>query len=173
MARFLHRKSVPAVCNRRMLLLAFFWCFGVFSGVWCVFRQGFLSSSVMRGCLYGYVSIVCLLSTLFLPFLLSAFAVFLSGQWLIFPIALYRGFSFSFVFPGFAQCFGCAGQWIWALLCFSDLVSLPLLFWYWLWCLREERRGFAAVSLLVFALLLLIGSADHCLVSPFFADIIN
>lgn len=172
MARFLHRKNILSICNRRDLLLAFFWLSGILAGIRMYACSGISFASWMRGSL-GAVSIVSLTTVTLLPFLLSAIAVSLSCRWLIYPLAIGKGLSFSFVSMGCLCSFGCSGWLIGCLFCFSELISVPMLYWFWLRCLRGKGKGFAAEVTLLCSLCFLIGSVDYCLVSPFLAMLIN
>lgn len=173
MARFLHHDSF--LPSRRIFchFLALCWTAGLGCGVASWFLADDSISSLMRSSLDGSVSIVSLLCVTGLPFLLSAFAVFLSGNRLLWGIAFGKGFLFSFVSMGTLASFGCAGWLLQLLLCFSDLVSLPILYWFWIRSSRIRGEGMGCCTLLTAALLFLIGSMDYCLVVPYLADLIN
>lgn len=173
MARFLHRMYTSHYCNPAPYILAFFWFCGILFGIRFSYTSAGLLASLMRSFLYDSVSIVGLVFLTFFPFLLSAFAVSISGRMLVYPIAFCKGCVFAFVSMGIFLCYGCAGWLIRLFLCFSDLLSLPLLYWFWLRLLGGDnssaiRDGFAFL-IPVFC----IGSIDMCLVAPFFADLIN
>lgn len=172
MARFLHH---DIYCPSRKFVrhfLAVCWTAGLGCGIWSCFLADDSISSLMRSCLNGSVSIVGLLTVTLLPFLLSAFAVLLSGPWLLFGIAFGKGFVFAFVSMASLAGFGCAGWLLRFFLCFSDCLSLPLLYWFWLRCFRSSGTGFGTCIFLTGALLFLIGSIDYCLIVPFLADLI-
>ena len=126
----------------------------------------------MRSCLYGSVSIVRLLSVTALPFLISALAVMLSCQWLVFVTAFAEGFAAFFTATGIICAFGGAGWLLWLFLCFTEVVSLPVLYWYFMCCLNKQEGLWQLQSLLAGALLFLAGSIDFCLIAPFLADLI-
>lgn len=128
---------------------------------------------MMLGSVSGAVSIVSLLSVTVLPFLLSASAVFSSCRWLLLPIAFFRAFLLSYVGMGIYGCFGSAGWLFRLLLCFSELFSTPLLYWFWLRCCDPDRGRIAPQGALTGALCLLIGSVDYCLISPQLRSLIN
>ena len=172
MARFLHHDLSRSPRKFSYCVLALFWTGGLASGIWTWCFADDSIVSLMRSAVSGSVSIVSLLCVTGLPFLLSAFAVFLSSPWALWFLALGKGFVTSFVAMGTAACFGCAGWLIRLLLCFSDFVGTPLLYWYWLRCFRNCGNKPALHTILVGALLFLIGSVDYCLVAPFLADLI-
>ena len=172
MARFLHHlESYP---SRRKFchFLALCWAASLCCGIYFWFHAGSSFLSLMRSSLYSSVSIVSLLLVTGLPFLLSAFAVFLSCHWLLPAIAFGKGFLFSFISMGALASFGCAGWLLRLLLCFSDLMSMPILYWFWLHCCRIRKYGFGCCTVLSAALIFLIGSIDYCLIAPFLADLI-
>ena len=173
MARFLHRVSAYRHCNPATVLLAFFWICGILFGIWISSFSDGHTASLMRSVPYDTVTIVGLVVNTFLPFLLSAFAVSVFGRWLLYPIAFCKGVLNAFVSMGIFQCYGCAGWLIRLFLCFSDVYSLPLLYLLWLRLLdKEDFNGIRAVFLYL-APVFCIGSIDFCLISPFFADLIN
>ena len=173
MARFLHRLKCPNVCNVNRWLLAIFWITGILSGILISYVAGSSVSSLMRSYLYGSVSIVSLVLVLYLPFLLSAIAVSFSGSVLLFPLAFLKGFLFSFVAMGIFQIYGAAGWLLHWFLCFSDLISLPLLYWYWMRLLDTAPSAAIRDGLLLLAPVYCIASMDYCLVFSYFADMIN
>lgn len=173
MARFLHRMYGCENCNPAHSFLSFCWTGGLLSGIWLWYSSGGSLSSLMRSSLYGSVSIVRLVFILLLPFLLSAFAVLFSSRWLIYPIAFGKGVFFAFVSMGVFSCFGCAGWLIRLFLCFSEIVSLPLLYWLWIRLLRDEDGAGSRDAFLLLAPVFLIGSIDYCFITPFFSELVN
>ena len=173
MARFLHRVSCLVVCNRNRCLLAFFWITGVLSGILISHSAGSYVSTLMRSYLYGSVSIIRLVLVLYLPFLLSAIAVSFSGCWMLFPIAFMKGFLFSLIAMGIFRVYGCAGWLMHWFLCFSDLMLMPLLFWYWIRLLDAAPSAALREGVFLLAPVFCIGSIDYCLVLPFFAELAN
>ncbi len=166
MARLLHQDSSPSVRRIHGCILAVFWTSGLLSGIWAFFDSGGFLSSLMLGSVIGSVSIVSLLCVTVLPFLLSACAVFLSCRGLLFPLAFFRAFLVSYVGMGIYACFGSAG-WLFRLfLCFSELLSTPLLYWFWLRCCDPSQGRIVPQCALTGAFCLLIGSIDYCLISP-------
>lgn len=143
------------------------------SGIWLWYASGASLISLMRSILYGSVSIMRLVFLLFLPFLLSALAVFCFGPRSIYPVAFGKGLLFSFVSMGVFSCFGSGGWLVWMFLCFSEIVTVPLLYWFWLRLLGGNHVAGLKESLLLLAPVFLIGSIDHCLITPFFADLIK
>ena len=155
------------------LLLALCWLAGIVSGILLAAVADTSIGSLMCRAVYSPVSIVGIFSILLLPFLFSALAVYIFKPWLLYVIAFFKGISVSYVACGMLLAFSSEGWLLCQLLMFSDLVGLPLLFWYWLCHLGRECEYSSARSFFVFSLLFLIGSIDICCVSPFLAKLIN
>ena len=172
MARFLHHDLSWSDRRIHGCILAVFWSLGILCGIWTQFYADFYSASLMRSTLSGSVSIVSLLCVTVLPFLISAFAVFLSCHWMLHPIAFCRGFLLSFVSLGITASFGSAGWLFRLLLCFSEFVSTPFLYWFWLRCFRGPGDSFVLTCALMASFCLLTGSIDYCLITPFLGDLI-
>ena len=157
----------------RVIFLAFCWMIGIESGILFAAHFGHLFTPLMYCALGSTGSIVGFFSVLLLPFLVSAFAVFISRPGLLFGICFVKGFSFSSASLGMLLAFPSGGWLIRQLLMFSSLASLPLLFWFWLRHISDEAEYSYCRCLLVFSLLILIGSVNVCCVSPFLAMLIN
>lgn len=172
MARFFHQDLPLWWRKGSAVFLALFWTVGLLFGVSFFFFAGKIFSSLMLGVLYGSVSIVGLLCVTVLPFLFSAFAVYLSEPWLLLLVSFWKAFQFSFVSLSILSCFGSAGWLFRWLLMFSDLISLPVLFWYWSRYISGEQGFSCTESLLILSVCILIGSFDYGYVSPFLAELI-
>lgn len=173
MARFF-RHSMPLWWRRgSSVFLALSWLSGFFFGSLIFYITGSSFSSLMRGVIYGSVSIVGLMSVSVLPFLISAFAVYISKPSLLLIVSFGKAFLFSFVSLGIMDGFASTGWLIRWLLMFSDLISLPVLYWFWNRHISGDIPFSAAESLLVLSLCILVGSVDYCYVSPFLANLIN
>lgn len=162
----------PSFRRERTMILAFVWILGFLLGSCSFALADNLFSSLMRGMSLDSVSIVNLLWPVLLPFLFSAFAVFISQPWLLLPVGFLKAFSFSFVSMGVIFCFGSAGWLFRLLLMFGDLLSVPLLFWYMRRHFAADPRFSAPECMVVFSLCLLIGSIDYGYILPFLADMI-
>ena len=173
MAQFF-RRNLPSWWRKYcFLLLAFCWMAGLVSGSRAFLSAGDTLDSVMRGALIGSVSIVGLLCAALFPFLLSAFAVFISEPWLLLPVSFGDAFVFSFVSLGVTQCAGSAGWLIRWLLVFSASLLSPLLYLYWLRHLPGGRRFDSLEAACILCICALIGSADFRLISPLLARLIS
>lgn len=170
MARFLHH-DFPAWWRKGYpVLLAFGFMLGLFAGCLIFFSAESESASWMRAAADSRVSIVGLLSVILLPFLFSAFAVFIGQPWLLLPMAFCKAVSFSMVSLGLMVSFGSAGWLMRILLMFPDLLTLPLLFFFWLRCASGEGlKVWSCLGCLMVALA--IGSMDFYIISPFLAGL--
>lgn len=166
MARFLHHIFSGLQRKADTVFLALFWSAGLFAG--CVFYRntGDSTVSLMCGALNGAVSIVSLLSVILLPFLLSAFAVYLSRPSFLFLIAFAKAFSLAFVSAGLLSAFGSAGWLARLLLMFSDCCTVPLLWLYWLRYSGKSRKFSPKGTCGTILLVCLVGIFDFYYVSP-------
>lgn len=159
------RKAYP-------FFLAFFWLCGLCSGIMAFALADISFFPLMRSFSDCAVSIAGLLWAT-LPFLISAAAVFLVAPWLVYPVCFAKAFLLSFLTCGIYSIFGSAGWLICMLILFGDLVTVPLLYGYWLYALSE--KGLFRKTSVAFALsaLLLVYSLEHRFISPFAAHLIN
>lgn len=151
--------------------LAFSWIAGLLFGSLAYLAAGEWSLSLMRSALYAPVSIVGILCVSLLPFLISAYAVFLSNFSLLLLISFAKAFLFSFVSLGIWVSFASAGWLMRILLLFADWTCLPLLYGFWLRSL--SRRVGLWETMLVFALIGLLGSIYFRVISPFLVGLIE
>ncbi len=173
MARFI-LSSPPGIWRKgSTAFLAFSFLFGLFSGIAAFFAYGESVLPWMRSVLYSPVSIVGILCVTVLPFLFSAFAVFISKPWLLFLISFWKAMFFSFFSLGFLVSNGSAGWLIRWLLMFSDLICLPVLYFYWQRSLLQHEKASFAEGLVFFSLLLFIGSMDYRMIAPILSGLIS
>ena len=128
--------------------------------------------SGMRLAASSQVSIIGLLISAVLPFLFSAFAVYLGRPVLLNPIAFCKAFLFSYVGYRWWITWNQAGWLVTGLVMFTSFLSLPVLFWYWLRYI-DGRKLEWHIFLLVLGCLLAIGIADQRWIMPFLRSIIN
>ena len=170
--RYLHFDLSAWRCKRMLLSLACAFIFGLISGVLISMSASGALDSTMRAAPFSCVSISGLLSAILLPFLLSAFAVYLSCPWLLLPIAFCKAFLITFLGLGVLDAFGSAGWLIRFLLMFGDVITLPLLWWYlYQVILRPASRVRCTLVAAVFSLA--VGGLDHYVISPFLANLIS
>ncbi len=161
LAAWLRKETIP--------FLASAWLLGLVSGSFFSVSAGNSFLLTMRAAASSHVSIFGLLASILLPLLFSAFAVYISQPWLLVPIAFGKAFFFSYLALAVLSAFGSAGWLIRWLLMFSDSLSLPVLWWYWLRAV-SGRRKFADTAA-AFLAALVIGSVDFYMISPVLANL--
>lgn len=172
MAQLFHRNPPLWWRKYSFLFLAFCWTAGLLSGAAVYLSAEKSLDSLMRGALGRPVSIVSLLCVTILPFLLSAFAVYISKPWLLLPVSFGDAFVLCFVSLGVMQCGGSAGWLVRWLLMFSASLAAPLLYLYWLRHVTGRRRFSSLEAACVLCLYALIGSIDYRLISPMLVRLI-
>ena len=174
MAAPVFRRDSGSIFRRFLVfVLACFWLGGIVSGIALAQNGKPVIFPLMCRTWFSPVSIVCFFGVLLLPFLFSAFAVFISEPWLLFLVALVKGYSFSYVSFGMLLTHPCDGWLLRQLFMFSDLLCLPFLFWYWQNSLSWQRGFPLRRTLWALFVPVLIGSLDVCFVTPFLAVLIN
>ena len=154
------------------MVLAFTLLLGYLLGSFCV---GCAESSLfllMRTGAKAGVSIVCLLPVLILPFLCSAIAVYIGLKWLIIPIAFLKAFLFSYLCCHILMLFPDSGSLFTVLFLFTDILSLPLLCWFWFRCICSREVGIRTV-LAVILNISGIGFLNYQVISPFLASLLS
>lgn len=157
----------------RRFLLASSWTAGLLGGVIFSRRAGSVLSSWMPGILYCPVSFPGLLSVGCLPFFFSAIAVFLSRPALLYLAAAGKAFCVALVGAGILVSWGGAGWLVRWLVCSGSCAASPVLYFYWLRCLRDRPQlSFAQVAALAAAAATL-GSFDYFVTAPLLARLIQ
>lgn len=164
--------SVRKVSMQRMLCspaLPFCWCLGFLFGVFLFLYAGTPGVSLMRRTVYGSVSIVSLIGIGLLPFLFTAYAVFLSELRLLFLICFCKACMFAFVSIGISVAFSSAGWMMRGLLVYYDSILCVLLYFLWHRLLAGRKVYWFAI---IFAGVL-AGSIEYYIISPFLAGLIE
>ena len=155
--------SVPKV-----IWLHVVWIMGLLcGGVFALFAD---SSSVSLMRMPGHLSIVGLLFIPLFPFLISAFAVYLSRPRLIYVICGWKAFCFGAGAVLIRLSYGSAGWLVQGLLLFTDGITLPILYWLWLRCL--EGGGFRRSAAVCLGLFALTAAVDWKWIAPFLNQIL-
>ena len=167
MARFLHSFDSLTIRKADHILLAFSWLLGLGAGG-LVFRDtGDSIASLMRLAAVSQMSIVGLFFNILLPFLLSAFAVYIGLPKLLLIVCFGKAFTYAFVACGIFACYDGSGWLIRWLLLFSDSCSLVLLYGY----AMRHISGAGRFSLSSFLVLMvgigLLTGVDYTMISPF------
>ena len=158
--RIVVRKWMP-------LFLAASWLCGIVFGVFCYSASSPEFTSLMRRTLSCSVSIVGLLNTALIPFLLSTLFIVTSMPLLIPGLCFVKAFLFSFVSIGILESFGSGGWLLRFFLLFSDCVALPLLFGYWLWSVSAPGKlSWIVTTCVVFFAIVLVTILDYRIIAP-------
>ena len=173
MDRFVHLILPTHSCKEPSIHLACSFLAGLLSGACVSIAASKSLLPMMLAAANSCVSISGLLSAMLLPLLFSAFAVYIRQNWLLIPIAFVKAFLFAFLGIGVMSAFGNAGWLVRWLLMFSDSLTLPLLWWFWLRAFSSGRTDALRFAALVAVAAVLIGSLDYSVVSPFAAMLIS
>jgi len=128
---------------------------------------------LMRTAAASRVSIVGLLTSLYLPFLIAAFFAFIMQPQLMLILCFCKAFIFSCCGYAAISAFGTAGWLVRILLQFSDCCIIPFFFWF---CLRNVSGSCVRMKrdLLFCSLVTLsVVAFDFCVISPFLVKLID
>ncbi len=168
--RFFRHTSLPNWRCHSGIILASFWCAGLLLGIMAAASAEEILFSKMRSAVAQPVSIVPFLA--FAPFLLSVIVIHLRQLWLILPCAFIKAFTFGFCAFAVTLAFGQSSWLIRVLFLFSDIAAIPIMYFYWLRCLKGEHAGSFWFSVCCTGALIGLALVDYCWISPFLASII-
>lgn len=132
MARFLYSFDSFTFRKYSRFFLALSWLLGLGFGVY-VFRYiGSDFASQMPLAAIRQPSIFGLLTSATVPFLFSAFAVYISAPGLLVGTCFCKAFMLAYVSCGVSFAFGSAGWLVIRLLLFTDITCTVFLYLYWL-----------------------------------------
>lgn len=120
--------------NRKVYvaILAFVLCAGVTAGGFWATDTCDSFHVLLQNAPVVDVSFVNLSIYLSLLILISCLSIFMNQPWMIILLALYKGLSLGIIGVGMALSFLPAGGMISFLFLFSDILSFPLLIWFWI-----------------------------------------
>ena len=147
--------------------LAISWFLGIALGCLAAETARSVLVDLIRRCVGAEQSIIGVLTVTALPFLLSAFAVSFSKPWLLLFISTCKAFSFSFCAWGICLAFGQSGWLVLFLLLFSDVLLVPLLYFYWLRHIRGDQGPDVWELPVLLAAAITVAFIDHQFVAPF------
>ena len=166
-------QSFLPITNRRIcgIFLAIVWVIGLALGAVLSMQAGDRYFLLMRWAADRQVSIVGFLASAFLPFMLSALAVYISKPILLYGICFADAFLLSLCGCVAMTAFGSAGWLVRLLLQFSDCCMAPILFWFSIRCISGSSfwKDFSLCAVIS----ALVGSIDYCFVSPFLVMLIE
>ena len=159
--------------RRGYVQLILVWFAGSLIGVTAATYVDDSIASLMRPRISSGVSIFRQLTSVILPFLLSAYAVSIARPRLLLLISFFKSLGFCFCGTLLHSAYGSAGWLMHALLQFMPICTMPLLCWY---CLRHiEGNNVTAKRDLIICALIAAGIAiiDYFVVSPLLAELID
>ena len=159
--------------KRYHLLLALCWISGLLCGILVYCSAADTLLVLMRSCIYSTVSFIGLLCVNLIPFLLSAFAIYLSSPLLLAAVCFGKAFTGVMVSLTAICFFGSFGWLCQCLMLFSSWTGWIMLYLFWLRipALFFGRRESYALCLLTGCVLILL--VDYCVISPFWACLID
>ena len=171
MVRFFRTAFLSSFRSKFALHLASAWLTGLLFGAFFACSSDPSLFLVMRSAHKSAVSIVGLLSSMLLPLLLTALAVYISKIYFLIPIAFSKACLYAYIS---VAAFGCrsTGGWLyWLLLLFGDICSAPVYLRLWMQIPTTLSKGPLFLSSL--AGVLIIGFLDFQYISPFLAAILT
>ena len=173
MARFLYRRHLSfGSFSDKWLFVVLSWIVGLVAGAACSASAGDSIVSLMCSAVQCRVSFISLLGTMILPFLISAFSVYVQAPFALYIVSFWKAFSHCFVFAGLCLAFPNSYWFIRWFLMFSDSLIIPVLFWFWLYILAkgsDRRLIFPVVT--CSAAVFMITAIDYRIISAFLADL--
>lgn len=163
--------SAPYRRSYRKALLIMCWLAGSASGI--LFSHSASADAIpfITGAVCQPITLCGALVVGFVPFLISALAVFSCELWVLPLVGGMKGFGYCFVICAISMAFGDSGWLIRCMLLFSDTVLVPLL------CLFDFRyfvggtNRFPREWFIWFLVVAVVVSLDYFVVSPFFVGL--
>lgn len=159
--------------KHKIILLAFYAFTGLLFGSLIIRHIDPSFYTLMRSVLSNSVSIVGLIVVNFLPVLITSVIALLSKPYLFFPLSFFKNFSLvvvrCLVFFSFGQAWWLIGN----MISLSNVVVMPLLYWFWIRHINGIRNSAHKDIIICFA-----GSFVACIiefiwVSPFLFQLLN
>ena len=170
--RFLFSQySIASRCHSCKKVLAFLWVVGFVCGCSCAACSDNLVS-LMRACCNAGVSIVGLFFVPFLPFLITAAAVYCSAPLFVFLTGLCKSFLLGFCICAVYSGFSGGGWLVCLLLLFTDILTAPVLLWFQLRAVPGPGKNIRKCGVLAVAWFAAVSAADHIWIAPLLREII-
>ena len=160
-------------CMSQRWILSFCWTAGLMAGICLYCSAADLLVPLIGAIPRADVSVMLLYMDL-LMILLSAAAVWCSNWGLLFSLCFGKAFLLGFVSVGFLYCFGHGGWLMRKLFLFGEWLTAPILYCYWLRCLRQNgSRRYYVVLAVTLLFSFTARYADFCIISPIAAFLID
>lgn len=164
-------RCIRKTFSTKVFLVATFWLLGLVAGVCFINWTSF--SSLMYSVHYPRISILGLIISLAIPFVISYILLRFLNFYFILPIIFIKAFSFIFGYGAIMIAYGNAGWLVSGMLLFSDFSVVVLLLFIWYssatgQCCNPRKR-----VILYILIPTLIGCYDYFVVSPYVAMLLN
>ena len=170
--RFLFSQySIASRCHSCKMVLAFLWVVGFVCGCSCADCADNLVPLMLACCNAG-VSIVGLFLVPFLPFLITAAAVYCSAPLFVYLTGLCKSFLLGFCICAVYSGFSGGGWLVCLLLLFTDILTAPVLLWFQLRAIPGPEKNIRKCGILAVAWFAAVSAADHIWIAPLLRKII-
>ena len=159
-------------CKRKFLLLAIIWFLGLVSGKHYSQQASNTYLLLMRTASDFRLSIVGLAASVFLPFIISALAVYFAKPAVIYVLAYLYALSFSYTGCCLRMLFLNAGWLIQFMLLFSHCISIPFYCWFSMRYINGRKPTFIRDLWIGIAVTSVVGAIDILVISPFLTALI-
>lgn len=159
--------------NSQGLILSACWLSGLYAGYAFFSHISASSITLMLSVAENRMSIVGLLLSRILPFVIFAISLRYSKLFFVFTVIFLKAFSFSWCACSLTVAFGDAGWLVRWLLLFSDSCSVVLLLWFLFRNTVNSGTSLRTDLSLCITASVAIGCVDFCFVSPFAEMLIN
>lgn len=164
-------RCIRKTFSTKVFLVAAFWLFGLVAGVWFINLTSF--SSLMYSVYYPRISIIGLIFSLAIPFIISYILLRFFNFYFILPIIFSKAFSFICSYGAIMIAYGNAGWLVSGMLLFSDFFVVVLLLFVWYYSATGECCNPRRQATLYVLIPTLIGCYDYFVVSPYVAMLLN
>ena len=168
----LKTKDLSFICNFRAILLAFFWTVSLICGV-CVAANDQSVVILMHLLPMCRVSIVGLMLTLVLPLVITILSGIYNKNYLLFMVAILRGFVFGYCLFGFSVLYSSSAWLMHILLCYSNCATSLVLLWLWFSQVTNMPQNSVKNYIPAIIITIFIGISDYYYVSPLIELLIN
>lgn len=160
-------KSGSSCKTQKIVLLSLSWIFGIFVGCGIFYTCRPFFASLMRSAVSQTVSIVGMLTSVFLPFFFTYCFLLSDKPVYVLIVSFIKALSFGFVASLLEYQYSSARWLLQFLFLFSDFCTTPLLFWLWLQMLSGVT-GRSIKLRLVFSVFLsfVLVTIDFTIISP-------
>lgn len=159
--------------NIRLYRLLGLWTLGLISGALAGSFRATDYFSLMRRALCAPVSVVSLFICVILPFAVTIVAGFWGKPWFIYVLSATKAFAFTYTGSICLISFGVSGWLVRVLLLFTQIATVPALWYVWLsFCRRKKELTYFSFSLLLLYLALIV-LLDYYLIAPYLTEVIT